>query len=604
MGYALGIDLGTTWTAAATFRDDRVDIVQLGTHTAAIPSVVVMREDGSVLTGEAAERRSVSEPERVAREFKRRLGDTTPLLLGGRPQSPEAVMSRLLRSVVDRVTESEGESPDRIAVTHPANWGEFKLDLLRQAVRLAGLSDAVFLSEPEAAAIHYAASQRIPDGSKVAVYDLGGGTFDAAVLEKQGDGFAILGPPEGIERLGGIDFDAAMLHHLLSNLEGDSDALIDDPVAASRLRSEAVAAKEALSSDTDVAIPILLPGVRGDVRVTRDEFEDLIRPSIESTVEALNRALDAAGVTPDELHSVLLVGGSSRIPLVADVVGNSLGRPVSVDSHPKHVVPMGAARVAGQAAPIAAATAPGTAATALAASVATTGGDQPADEPANTVGVTGGLAERRGLLIGAGSLVAIAILAGIAFGTGLLDGDGSGNAVALPGQDTEETTTTQQDRDQQPAATSTSTTTTTRPTTTTTRATTTTTRPTTTTTAPLFPDASCTGTNCITIESVTVAGNNLEILWTPLDFSPNTGGTHAHFYWSIYESAQVGTNASSFGVSQAPWELTANTNFVPGSEVRLSNRPADAEGICVTTANGSHGVIDPDNFHCVEIPSG
>lgn len=580
MGYALGIDLGTTWTAAAVARDDRVDIVQLGTHTASIPSVVLMREDGSVLTGEAAERRAVSEPDRVAREFKRRLGDSTPLLLGGRPQSSEAVMGRLLRSVVDQVTEAEGAAPDHIAITHPANWGEFKLDLLRQAVRLAGLADAEFLPEPEAAAIHYAASERIPDGAKVAVYDLGGGTFDAAILERHGDQFEILGPPEGIERLGGIDFDAAVLHHVMGSLEGDTDALADDPVAASRLKSEAIAAKEALSSDTDVAVPILLPSVRGDIRLTRDEFEDLIRPSIDATVAALERALASAGVEADDLHSVLLVGGSSRIPLVAEVVGQALGRPVAVDSHPKHVVPMGAALVAArsrtdQISPIAVAAAESPA--------------PPVDADASS--------SRRGLLVGAGAIAVLALLFAGLFATGILDLDGSADAVALPGEQT--TTTADASTTSEPTTTTSPTTTSTRATTTTTRATTTTTRATTTTT--LFPPASCNQTDCIFIDAVEIVGGNLRIEWTP-DFSPSTAAKHAHFFWDVYESAQVGTNASSFGVTQAPWELTADTTFVPGGEVALSNMPADAEGVCVTAADGSHGVIDPANFHCVEVP--
>jgi hypothetical protein len=100
-----------------------------------------------------------------------------------------------------------------------------------------------------------------------------------------------------------------------------------------------------------------------------------------------------------------------------------------------------------------------------------------------------------------------------------------------------------------------------------------------------------------------VESGNLRISWVPSDFTPSNSGTHAHFYWDIYSSSQVGTNASSFGVSQAPWELTSSTNFVPGGEVRLSNKPASADRVCVTTANGSHGVVDPANFHCVFIPS-
>ena len=184
-----------------------------------MPSVVYVGADGSVLVGEAAERRVLSEPERVARQFKRRIGDPAPILLGGSPHSAELLTSKLLRWVVDAVASREGEMPTTITITHPANWGAYKKDLLEQAVHLAGLSGPGnptirLLSEPEAAAIHYASTERVEPGQAVAVYDLGGGTFDVAILRATGDSFAILGVPEGIERLGGIDFDAAVLGHV------------------------------------------------------------------------------------------------------------------------------------------------------------------------------------------------------------------------------------------------------------------------------------------------------------------------------------------------------------------------------------------------------
>src|SRR4051812_30826201 len=201
----VGIDLGTTWTAAAVHRDGRVEIVSLGDRAPTIPSVVFLREDGVVLTGDAANRRAIGAPHRVAREFKRRLGDPTPLLVAGAPYPAEVLTAKLLRWVVDKVTEVEGEAPGSIALTHPANWGTYKQDLLRQSVRHADLDpDAVtFLTEPQAAAIYYASHERVDPGAVIAIYDLGGGTFDAAVVRKDEDGgFTILGEPEGIERLG------------------------------------------------------------------------------------------------------------------------------------------------------------------------------------------------------------------------------------------------------------------------------------------------------------------------------------------------------------------------------------------------------------------
>ena len=349
VSYQVGIDLGTTYTAAAVFRDGAATIFTLGTRNAAIPSVVLLREDGTILTGDAAERRAMSEPERVVREFKRRLGDTTPLIVGGKPHTAEALTAMLLRSVIDDVRAREGGEPSRIVITHPANWGTYKRDLLKQAVSSTGLDASVvgFLTEPEAAALSYAAQERIDPGEVVAVYDLGGGTFDAAVLRRTPEGFSVLGKPEGIERLGGIDFDAAVFSHVTGGL-GTALAELDreDPAALAamaRLRQDCVEAKEALSSDTDATIPVLLPNFQTEVRITRQEFETLVRPSLFDSIDGMKRAVESAGIEMSEVSRVLLVGGSSRIPLVSLMVTSELGRPVAVDAHPKHAIAIGAA---------------------------------------------------------------------------------------------------------------------------------------------------------------------------------------------------------------------------------------------------------------------
>ncbi|MGH9233593.1 MAG: Hsp70 family protein, partial [Acidimicrobiales bacterium] len=350
MSYFLGVDLGTTYSAAATRRGDHTAISALSDRSPMVPSVLLLRDDDSILVGDAANRRAVVEPDRVAREFKRRFGDPAPLIVGGSPYGADLLTARLLRWVVDLVAEREGGMPDGIALTHPANWGNYKLDLLHQAVRRADLHDGapcVTLSEPRAAATWYARYERVEPGTVVAVYDLGGGTFDAAVLRRTADGFDLLGTPEGIERLGGIDFDAAVFDHVVATLGDAWDALDeDDPqvrAAVARLRQECVEAKEALSGDSQASIPVVLPGLHTDVRLTRSEFEAMVRPTLADTVVALRRALRSAELEPEEVDKVLLVGGSSRIPLVAEVVGAELGRPIAVDAHPKHAVALGAA---------------------------------------------------------------------------------------------------------------------------------------------------------------------------------------------------------------------------------------------------------------------
>jgi actin-like ATPase involved in cell morphogenesis len=354
MGYHLGVDLGTTYTAAALARGRRAEAATLGTRSVSIPSVVYLGASGDELIGEAAVRRAAGEPSRVAREFKRRVGDPTPLLLGGSPVGAELLMGQLLAWVVRQVATTEGEPPASLAVTHPANWGEYKLDLLRQAVHHVGLEVDRFVPEPVAAASFYASQRDLAPGSVVAVYDLGGGTFDAAVVRVGDAGFDIIGRPDGIERMGGIDFDHAVFRHVASSLGLDLDTVDgDDPAMAAaltQLRQDCVEAKEALSSETDVSIPVMLPTHHTEVRLTRQELEAMIRPALNETLVALRRAVASAEVEPAGLSAVLLVGGSSRIPLVAQLVTAELGRPIAIDARPKDAISLGAALLAAPAA--------------------------------------------------------------------------------------------------------------------------------------------------------------------------------------------------------------------------------------------------------------
>ncbi len=288
--FSLGIDIGTTYSAAAIVRivppsTSRVaEVCALGTIAAQIPTVVLHREDSEVLIGEAAERRSASEPTRTAREFKRRLGDPVPIIVGGTPYGAEALMAEVLAAIVAQVTQREGQRPR---------------------------------------------------------------TFDAAIVRDTANGFELLGTPEGMERLGGIDFDQAVLSHVDAVLGGlisgadSSDALVR--AGQARLRDECRSAKETLSTDTDATISVSIPGVQTEVRLTRDELEQMVRPRVAETVKALQRTIASAGLSPDDIDRVLLVGGSSRMPIVAQVLRESIGRPVSVDANPKLAIAIGAA---------------------------------------------------------------------------------------------------------------------------------------------------------------------------------------------------------------------------------------------------------------------
>jgi actin-like ATPase involved in cell morphogenesis len=352
MSYWLGIDVGTTYTAAALCREEAgrrglPEVVPLGSRSTAVSSVVYLGDNGHVVVGEAAERRVVTNPERVVREFKRRIGDDVPMIIAGVPHSASQITAMVIRWVVDRVAEREGGTAAGIVITHPATWGAYKIQVVADALRAAEVPDVTFRSEPEAAAASYASQERVEVGSTIAVYDFGGGTFDAAVVRKSNTTtFSVLGIPQGIEQLGGVDFDDAIFDHVVSAIPAVRELDSEDPAtltATAALRRQCTEAKEALSVDTEVTIPVLAPGIQTQVRLIRAEFEDMIRPQVAETVEALRQALRSADVSSDDLDAVLLVGGSSRVPLVAQLVSAELGRPVAVDADPKAAIALGAA---------------------------------------------------------------------------------------------------------------------------------------------------------------------------------------------------------------------------------------------------------------------
>lgn len=349
--YGLGVDLGTTYAAAALWRDERAESVPLGLRAHTVPSVLFLREDGAVLVGEAAIRRGITDPERVAREFKRRFGDGVPLFLGDREVTAEELAGQLLRWVVDTVAEREGARPAHVTLTHPASWGEHRTQLLVAAAETAGLTDVGLLPEPVAAAAYYASTERLEPGALLAVYDFGGGTFDATVVRKTRSGFAVAGTPVGDDSLGGIDVDQAVLAHVAATVGAPWHHLdTEDPAVRSALaqvREHAVAAKEALSSDVEASVPVILPGVSREVRLTRGELESAIRIPLLRTVDLLAQAIEAAGASLEEIHAALLIGGSSRIPLVSKLIAGELRIPVAVDAHPKFAVCLGAAVAAG-----------------------------------------------------------------------------------------------------------------------------------------------------------------------------------------------------------------------------------------------------------------
>lgn len=353
--YYLAVDLGTSRVGAATARitgDGSISSAPfaLGRRGDSVAAVVFVGEAGDLLFGDAAERRGVTEPERLIREFKRSIGDEVPLVVGDRAIRAEELYARTVADIIAIVGEREGTAPAGVILTHPVTWGPHRLGLISAALADVGIRDVEYMTEPEAAARHYEASRELAPGATIAVYDLGGGTFDGVLLRKRESSFELIGEPVGLSDLGGADFDDAVVRHVLRSADVSSEALDDSSadarVALSQLRRECVDAKEALSFDSDVVVPVLLAAGRSSVRLTRAEFEDMIDPFVSRTIDALERALDAVEIDPAQLDAVLLIGGSSRIPLITQRLSERLDRPTAIDADPKASIALGAAHTA------------------------------------------------------------------------------------------------------------------------------------------------------------------------------------------------------------------------------------------------------------------
>jgi molecular chaperone DnaK len=335
MGYRLGVDLGTSFTAATIGRAGSTAGASLGVDSAIVPSVVYIGVDGERLYGAAAAARPGADG-RVLRGFVRRIGDETPMVPeAGAATAAHRVTADFVAWVVAQATVQEGRAPDAVVVTHPATWGPHKRDLLGAALREAGVPGPSLVSGAVAAAT--IAGDTYSPGSVLAVYDLGGRTFDAALLRREEAGtWTSIGRPAGLIDLGGADLDDLVLAHVLAGLTPDQQQAMaqldaeDEATAAALagLRSACVRAKEALSADTVASVEVKLPGITAKVRLTRSEFEAMICASIGGTLDVLDSVLDSAGVTAADLDGVLIAGGASRIPLVTQMLSSHFQQPV------------------------------------------------------------------------------------------------------------------------------------------------------------------------------------------------------------------------------------------------------------------------------------
>jgi actin-like ATPase involved in cell morphogenesis len=355
MSFILGLDVGTASGAGATKRDGRVQPSALGDRTATLPSVVVLHDDGSMLVGEEAERVAGLELTRVARDVRLDPAQqATPIAVGGRVHTPHELLRSLYSTMVERVCLAHHATPSHIVLTHPAMPEGLRCESVdRIADEL--FPGALVVPEPIAATVKLACDGALPPDCVVAVYDFGGGTFDATLVRRDGDRFSVIGDPTGLPKFGGIDVDDLVLNYVDQTLEGAVATLDlqhpDAMDALTHLRAECRAAKERLSYDTEVTIDASLPGAPALVRLTRDEFDAFLLPNLEQTVDVVEQLIAANELQPHEIDALALVGGSSRIPLVVELVTARTNIPVLVDPYPELTVALGAAQMIDEEAP-------------------------------------------------------------------------------------------------------------------------------------------------------------------------------------------------------------------------------------------------------------
>jgi molecular chaperone DnaK len=354
--WQLGIDFGTSYTVAAVARDGDAAVVDLESNgSSRLPSSVFLTEDNEVVVGIAACHQAVFAPERFEPTPKRAIGEGE-IFLGDRLVPVTELVAAVLRRVYTETCRQQGETaPSVVRLTHPADWSAARLEVLQEAIEQAGIASSELLPEPVAAAARIAGAT--PAGRHIAVYDYGGGTFDAAVLLRTDDSFLVAGPPAGRDPLGGEDIDQRIITYLGTLVGENNEAWLRllnpaDTKArhdAAGLRTEVRRAKETLSEVS--ACQLWIPGLDRAVQITRAELEKLILPDIEATIGTLETALKDASVNPSDLAGLYLVGGSSRIPLVAETIWRRLAVKPAVQDNPKSVVALGAAGFAQRRAP-------------------------------------------------------------------------------------------------------------------------------------------------------------------------------------------------------------------------------------------------------------
>ena len=347
MSRVIGIDLGTTNSCVSVVENDVPVIIPSATGATTTPSIVAFTKNGERLTGEAAARQAVTNPERTITSVKRHMGSDWSARIDGKEYKPQTISAMILMQLKKDAEKFLGEEVTEAVITVPAYFNDIQRQATKDAGRIAGLNVKRIINEPTSAALSYGLNHGEPQ--KVMVYDLGGGTFDVSIIEI-GEGIIEVLATSGNNHLGGDDFDERLVQGIVRKFKDKTRVdLTKDFAAMQRIREAAERAKKELStSDTTHIMQPFITQVKGealhlDMVITRQEFESMISDLIQKTEDPVRNALNDAHISPAQLGRVLLVGGSTRVPAVQRKVREMTGKEPSRNINPDECVAKGAA---------------------------------------------------------------------------------------------------------------------------------------------------------------------------------------------------------------------------------------------------------------------
>ena len=347
MSKIVGIDLGTTNSTVAVLEGGEPEIIPNAEGSRLTPSVVAFTKEGERIVGQVAKRQAITNPERTITSIKREMGTSFKVNIDDKSYTPQEISAMILQKLKADAESYLGEKVEKAVITVPAYFTDSQRQATKDAGRIAGLEVLRIINEPTAAALAYGLDKG--EDQTILVYDLGGGTFDVSILEL-GDGVFEVKATSGNNRLGGDDFDERVINYLVSEFKKETGVdLSKDPIAMQRLKDAAEKAKIELSTvtSTNINLPFITATADGpkhlDLNLTRAKFEDLIGDLVDKTTGPLRQALSDAGLEAKSIDKVILVGGSTRVPLVQKVLKDLLGKEPHKGVNPDEVVALGAA---------------------------------------------------------------------------------------------------------------------------------------------------------------------------------------------------------------------------------------------------------------------